>query len=258
MSAQNAAAASAATVPSAAAEKVIVALDCSKQQALTLAQQLAGKAVWLKVGMTLYYAEGPAMVAMLKEQGYKVFVDLKLHDIPHQVRGAAASVVRAGADMLTVHAVGGPEMMRAAYEGAREAFAQPPALAAEAYPKLLGITVLTSLNANTLQQLGVVRPLEEQVASLASMARICGLDGVVASPQEASRLRALLGPQADIVTPGVRPAGASLDDQSRTATPASAIKDGASQLVIGRPITHAPNPLAAFQAICKEIEGSLS
>jgi orotidine-5'-phosphate decarboxylase len=250
-------------------------LDCPPDEACLFARQLAGKAHWLKVGMTLYYEVGPAIVREFKEQGFKVFVDLKLHDIPHQVRGAAASVVRAGADLLTVHAAGGLAMMQAAAEGAEAAWeaqrtqgeggaagsagAGGAGDAGEANgallrPLVVAITVLTSMDAASLAQTGVARPLNEQALALALLARQAGLDGVVSSPQEAQALRALLGPAAAIVTPGVRPTGSAPDDQSRTATPAEALRAGASHLVIGRPITAAPDPAAAFEAIVGEIE----
>jgi orotidine-5'-phosphate decarboxylase len=254
---------SAAGTQQAAADRIIVALDCSENEAYALAASLKGKARWLKVGMTLYYAAGPRIVAALKEQGFKVFVDLKLHDIPHQVRGAAASIVRAGADLLTVHAAGGLAMMQAAVEGAREAQTgeaskagqgTSPSVPPSAKPLVVAVTVLTSMDADALAQTGVTRPLDEQVAQLAQLAQEAGLDGVVASPQEAQTLRALLGPNAAIVTPGVRPKGAAIGDQSRVATPAEAIAAGASHLVIGRPITAAPNPAAAFDAIATELE----
>jgi orotidine-5'-phosphate decarboxylase len=243
-----------------AAERIIVALDCPGDEARRLARSLAGQARWLKVGMTLYYTEGPRIVHELKEQGFKVFVDLKLHDIPHQIRGAATSVVAAGADMLTVHAAGGLAMMRAAVEGV-EAGRQPsPFVLPEpsspddpSAPLILAVTVLTSMDAETLAQVGVNRPLEKQVEQLAQLAREAGLNGVVASPQEAKALRALLGPTAAIVTPGVRPEGSDADDQSRVATPAEALANGASHLVIGRPITAASDPSAAFAAIAASL-----
>jgi orotidine-5'-phosphate decarboxylase len=229
-----------------AAERIIVALDCPADEARELARTLEGRARWLKVGMTLYYAAGSSIVREFKEQGFKVFVDLKLHDIPHQVRGAAASVVAAGADMLTVHGAGGLAMMQAASEGVEAA-----SLCSR--PLVIAITVLTSMDAATLAQAGVTRSLNEQVEALALLARQAGLDGVVSSPQEACALREILGPAAAIVTPGVRPTGAAQDDQSRTATPAEALANGASHLVIGRPITAAADPAAAFDAIVDEI-----
>jgi orotidine-5'-phosphate decarboxylase len=240
-----------------AAERIIVALDCPADEARELARELAGRALWLKVGMTLYYGAGPQIVRELKEQGFKVFVDLKLHDIPHQVRGAAASVVAAGADMLTVHGAGGLAMMQAAAEGVEDAWrkrGETPTAAAR--PLVVAITVLTSMDAAALVQVGVTRPLNEQVEAVALLARQAGLDGIVSSPQEARALRELLGPVAAIVTPGVRPVGSSRDDQSRTATPAEALSDGASHLVIGRPITAAASPSAAFREIAASLPPS--
>ncbi|MDO5042122.1 MAG: orotidine-5'-phosphate decarboxylase [Slackia sp.] len=226
------------------ADRVIVALDCDRATALELAQQLQGKAKWMKVGMTLYYAEGPSIVEILKLLGYKVFLDLKFHDIPHQVSGAAASAVEAGADMITMHAVGGIPMMQAAQSAVDESGCDADTLA---------ITVLTSMDDETLAQTGVSRSMTEQVKTLASCAQDAGLSGVVASPQEASMLRELLGPDALIVTPGVRPVGAALGDQSRVATPREAFDAGASHIVVGRPITQADDPAAAFDAIAAEL-----
>ncbi len=231
-------------------ERVIVALDCDMSQALDLADVLQGHAKWLKVGMTLYYAQGPRIVNELKGMGYNIFLDLKFHDIPHQVRGAAASATRNGADMITMHAVGGVDMMRAALEGAQGA-ADDFGLDV---PVTLGITVLTSMDATSLSACGVERPLEDQVLAMASLARDAGLAGVVASPQEASALRAALGPEAFIVTPGVRPAGSARGDQQRVATPAQAFEAGASHIVVGRPITEASDPLRAFEDIASTLQ----
>ena len=233
-----------------ARERIIVALDCGKDEALALADSLSGKAVWMKVGMTLYYAHGPEVVSALKERGFKVFLDLKLHDIPHQVRGAAKAVADSGADMMTMHAFGGVAMMAAAQEGAQ---ASAEARGAQT-PITLGVTVLTSMDDETLQGLGVSRSAADQVEALARKTQEAGISGVVASPQEAARLRDILGPDAYIVTPGVRPAGAAIGDQSRVATPAKAFEAGASHIVVGRPITQAEDPVAAFEAIVKEIE----
>ncbi len=235
------------TIP--ARERIIVALDCDRDRALQLADMLEGTAAWMKVGMTLYYSEGPAIVDALKKRGFKVFLDLKFHDIPHQVRGAADAAVRSGADMLTMHAVGGAEMMRAAREGAVEAARS----AGLVEPVTLGITVLTSMDQAALEQTGVERTVAEQVVSLARQAVGAGLSGVVASPQEAAELRRELGPSAFIVTPGVRPAGSDVGDQSRIATPAKAFAAGASHLVIGRPITQAEDPRRALEDIISEI-----
>lgn len=224
-------------------DRIIVALDCGADEARKIARSLVGKASWLKVGMTLYYQEGPRIVEELKDMGFNIFVDLKFHDIPHQIYGAAQSIARAGADMITMHAIGGLEMMRSALDGLIEA--QRPDVIT------LGITVLTSMSAEDLQLTGVERSLSDQVETLAVQAKQAGLTGVVASPNEAALLRGVLGPEAYIITPGVRPAGASLDDQSRVATPRQAFDNGASHLVIGRPITAAADPAEAFETIVK-------
>ncbi len=228
-----------------ARDRIIVAFDCGIEEAFDLADVLQGKATWVKVGMTLFYANGPAVVRALKERGYKVFLDLKFHDIPHQVEGAAYAAASSGADMLTMHTVGGVDMMRAAQKGAERAAAE----FGFDVPVTLGITVLTSMDDAALAETGVSRAMADQVVVLAEQAQRAGISGVVASPQEALRLREVLGPQAYIVTPGVRPAGGDKADQSRVATPAQAFANGASHIVIGRPITQAQDPAAAFDAI---------
>lgn len=229
---------------------VIVALDCDATEAISLASVLRGKVAWLKVGMTLYYAEGPTIVARLRELGFEVFVDLKLHDIPHQVSGAAAQIARVGAGMFTVHASGGLPMMRAAVESSRRG-AEEVGLPA---PAVLAVTVLTSTDDRGLAEVGVSRSASEQVVLLAHLARAAGVDGVVCSPREAALMRELLGENALIVTPGVRPVWSDADDQSRIATPAAALAAGASHLVIGRPITSAPIPAEAASRIVAELE----
>lgn len=228
-------------------DRVIVALDCDRSRALELADSLAGKASWVKIGMTLFYQEGPYFITALQKRGFKVFLDLKFHDIPHQVQGAARAAAEAGADMVTMHAVGGVKMMQAAKEGLAQA------RWVEEEPISLGITVLTSMSADDLSATGVTRPVAAQVAELARQTKQAGLSGVVASPQEARMLRELLGPEAYIVTPGVRPAGSDLGDQTRVATPAEAFDNGASHIVVGRPITGQADPASAFEAIAKEL-----
>ncbi len=232
------------------AERIIVALDCSLDKALSLADTLAGKVSWVKVGMTLYYEQGPFIVQELKRRGFKVFLDLKFHDIPHQVEGAARSAAASGADMLTMHAAGGIAMMQAALSGAAAGAA---AAGERKAPVSLGITVLTSTDQAGLESVGVSRELGQQVEALAQLSQAAGLSGVVASPWEAARLREILGPSAYIVTPGVRPAGAEKGDQSRIATPAQAFEAGASHIVIGRPITCAASPLEAYDAIVSSL-----
>jgi orotidine-5'-phosphate decarboxylase len=230
-------------------DRIIVALDSPDAgTALAMAERLRGRARWVKVGMTLFYAEGPGIVASLREMGFDVFVDLKLHDIPHQVRGAAAALGALGAGMLTVHASGGADMMEAAVEGAREG----AVAAGVSPPAVIAVTVLTSMDADTLASVGVVDSPADQVVGLAALARTAGVDGVVCSPKEAAAMRALLGERALVVTPGVRPTWAGSDDQARVETPGAALAAGASHLVIGRPITGADDPAAAFDRIVHE------
>lgn len=229
-------------------DQIIVALDTDAHSALSLARGLQGRATWLKVGMTLFYAEGPEIVATLKQMGFQIFLDLKLHDIPHQVEGAAREISRLGVSMFTVHAAGGREMMAAAVRGAC-AGSQECGLDT---PSVLAVTVLTSMDETTLQQTGVGDQASIQVQRLATLAVEAGVQGVVCSPREAASMREILGPERMIVTPGVRPEGAALDDQARVATPRSAIEAGASHVVIGRPITAAELPLQAFEIIATE------
>jgi orotidine-5'-phosphate decarboxylase len=233
-------------------DRVIVALDCDRDEALALASDLVGHVEWVKVGMTLFYEAGPGVVKRLRDLGFSVFVDLKLHDIPHQVSGAAERLGRLGAKMITVHASGGAAMVRAAVDGAREGAAQ---MGFDA-PAVLAITVLTSTDESTLRASGVDSTPAEQVERLATLARDAGADGVVCSPQEAARMRGLLGESALVVTPGVRPEWAAKGDQARVATPAGAIAAGASHLVVGRPITGAEDPVAAADRIVAELAGA--
>lgn len=232
-------------------DRIIVALDQPDlASALTCARALQGHARWVKVGMTLYYREGPAAVAAMRELGFDVFVDLKLHDIPHQVEGAARSLGALGAGMLTVHASGGADMIEAAVRGAGDG-AEAAGVPA---PAVIAVTVLTSMDDETLRSVGVNDTAADQAAGLAALAKTAGASGVVCSPREAADMRALLGPNTLIVTPGVRPTGTDAGDQSRIATPAAAFQAGASHLVIGRPITGAADPAPAFDAIVHDLE----
>lgn len=227
-------------------DRVIVALDVpDSETALELARSLKGQVRWVKVGMTLFYAEGPDIVRELRALGFKVFVDLKLHDIPHQVRGACRTLVRTGADMFTVHASGGRAMLAAA---AQET-AQVAAKFGLAKPSVVAVTVLTSLDDAALAELGLYGGAQEHALALGRLAKECGCDGVVCSPKEAAVMRQALGDEALVVTPGVRPVWAEAGDQARVATPEAAIAAGASHLVIGRPITAAADPAAAAQRI---------
>lgn len=232
-----------------ARDAVIVALDCDRDRAIELADTLSGVASWVKVGMTLFFREGPSIVQAMQDRGLSVFLDLKVFDIPFQARGAVESASLSGADILSIHALGSSAMVAAAREGAEAAAKERGGKRTQ----LVSISILTSMDQSSLEEIGVDRPLKEEVARLASLAVGAGSDGIVCSPQEAAEMRALLGPQALIVTPGVRPAGAAVGDQRRVATPAAAIAAGASKLVVGRPITQANDPAAAMQAIVDEL-----
>jgi orotidine-5'-phosphate decarboxylase len=230
---------------------IIVALDLPGHEALELAATLRGRIRWVKVGMTLFYAEGPAFVSQLRDLGFDVFLDLKLNDIPHQVEGAAAAIARLGVGMFTVHASGGLPMMSAAVDASCRAAQE----AGVEEPSVLAVTVLTSTDEQGLRETGVASRPADQVALLARLALRARVGGIVCSPVEAADIRGIVGPDALIVTPGVRPAGAEVGDQARISTPRSALEAGASHLVIGRPITAAPDPVAAVDQLHSEIEG---
>jgi orotidine-5'-phosphate decarboxylase len=193
--------------------------------------------------MELYYAAGNTIVQQLRDRGFNVFLDLKLHDIPNTVAGAVRSVTHAGASLLTIHATGGAAMMSAAAEAA----------AAPGSPRLLAVTVLTSMDANELAGIGITASPADQVLRLARLAHASGIDGMVCSPEEVAVLRKETGPNTLLVIPGIRPTGSAIGDQKRIATPAEAIAHGASMLVVGRPITRATDPAQAAQAILQEI-----
>lgn len=224
---------------------IIVALDYAEAaDALALAERLDPAACRLKVGKELFTAAGPQVVQALIARGFDVFLDLKFHDIPNTVAKACESAARLGVWMLNVHASGGMAMMEAAREGVARSGKNP---------RLIAVTVLTSMDQTALKQVGVATSVQGQVLHLAGLTKEAGLDGVVCSAQEATLLRSALGPDFCLVTPGIRPASASLDDQSRVVTPADAVRNGAHYLVIGRPITAAADPLAALAAIAREI-----
>lgn len=233
-------------------ERLIVALDFSSgEEALVVTQKLYPRVGFFKVGLELFTSGGRPVVEELKQMGARVFLDLKLHDILNTVTGAAAAATRLGADMLTVHALGGREMMACAVEAVREEAARLGRPA----PLVLAVTVLTAINQQVLnRELGIPATMEEQVLRLAVLARAAGVDGVVASPREVAILRRELGPGFILVTPGVRPAWAAADDQTRYLTPGEAMAAGADYLVVGRPITRAPDPLEAARKIQAEME----
>lgn len=232
-------------------DRLIVALDVSTMEQMKDIVDTLGDAVsFYKVGMELFYAAGEDTVAYLRDCGKSVFLDLKLHDIPNTVAQGVKSLTRLGANLITIHGQGGAVMLKAAADAAREAAEE---LGVDR-PKLLAITVLTSFDDTTWSGIGGQLPIADQVRRLALLAKDAGVDGVVASPLEAKLIREACGDDFLIVTPGIRPAFAAANDQKRIATPSSALRDGASRLVIGRPITKADNPREAVRMILEEME----
>jgi orotidine-5'-phosphate decarboxylase len=232
------------------APRIIVALDVpDAAAALALAARLDASKCSLKVGKELFTAAGPGLVRELAGRGFRVFLDLKFHDIPNTVAQACAAATRLGVWMLNVHASGGAAMMAAA----RDAVGRTAAEAGLPRPLLIAVTVLTSLSAGDLAAIGVNASPEEQVLRLARLTQAQGLDGVVCSAREAAALRRALGPGFALVTPGIRPEGSAANDQARVMTPPQAIAAGADYLVIGRPIAAAPDPQAALDAILASI-----
>ncbi len=232
-----------------AQQRLIVALDVpTAAAALTLVDRLEGQCPWLKVGLELFISAGPSIVETLVSRGHSIFLDLKLHDIPNTVASAVRTATSLNVRMLTVHAAGGPAMLAAAREAAAGS-AMPP--------ELLAVTVLTSMNQSEVTAVGVARSPQQQVELLARMGLESGIRGFVCSPQEVAALRTLAGPAGVLVTPGIRPAGADAGDQQRIATPAQALQQGASYLVVGRPITQAAHPAQAARNVLDEIAGAL-
>jgi orotidine-5'-phosphate decarboxylase len=223
-------------------DRLIVALDFPSQaKALALVSALSGSISIYKIGLQLYTAAGPAIVQAVAATGAKIFLDLKLHDIPNTVAKAVAAAGELGVAMLSVHLSGGSAMLKAAGE------AKPPHLS------LLGVTMLTSATQETLGEIGVAAEMPEHVLRLAELGQQTGIDGLITSPREVGLLRQRLGSEIVLVTPGVRPAWAAADDQKRFTTPREAIKNGADYLVIGRPITAAADPRAAVERIVEEL-----
>ncbi len=228
-----------------ARDRLIVALDVSSAaEARRIVTAVGGSATTFKVGQQLFTAEGPQVVKDLVTSGRKVFLDLKFHDIPNTVGHAVAEASKLGAYMVTVHASGGTKMLKAACEGAAQG---------KTHPIVLAVTVLTSLNESDLQEQGITAGIESQVLRLAGLALQSGCGGIVASAQEAARLRQSLGTGFAIVTPGVRPKGVEAGDQARVVTPHDAIAAGATHIVVGRPITGTNDPATAAAAILSEI-----
>ena len=231
-------------------DRLIVALDYhTMEDAQSLVRVLGASVSYYKVGMELYYSVGAEIVRWLKQEGKQVFLDLKLHDIPNTVASGLCSLMNLGADIMNVHASGGYTMMKTAADRLREEAARR----GQACPKLIAVTVLTSINQADWDDLGQTVQIKSAVVRWAKLAQKAGLDGVVASPNEAALIRGACGPDFLIVTPGVRQAGDGADDQSRIATPAQALGEGASHIVVGRPIRQAADPVAAAEAIIKDI-----
>jgi orotidine-5'-phosphate decarboxylase len=232
-----------------ARKRLIVALDVPDvASAIALVDRLDGACLWFKVGMELFTAAGPAAIEPLLNRGHSVFLDLKFHDIPNTVAGAVRSAATLGVRMVNVHAGGGPAMLVAA-RSALAGLSNPP--------ELLAVTMLTSMDNNQVHATGIPRSPAEQVELLARMTLESGIRGFVCSAEEVATLRRLTGPEGVLVTPGIRPAGAATGDQSRIATPAEALRQGASYLVVGRPITQSPQPAKAARAILQEMAAPL-
>jgi orotidine-5'-phosphate decarboxylase len=229
--------------------KLIAALDLpDRNAALQAVAKLSGHVGCFKIGLELFTSEGPSLVKEIRDRGERIFLDLKLHDIPNTVKSAVRSVCRLGIDMLTVHASGGAAMLAAACQEAQSS----------AYPPLvLAVTALTSLSEKDLPLIGISGSVEKWVEKLAQLASASGIPGLVASSKELPLLRRSLPDSLQLVIPGIRPAGSALQDQSRAATPAEAIGGGANYIVVGRPILQSPDPTGAADAIVQEIRGAI-
>lgn len=233
-------------------DRIITALDVhSLDDMKKLVETLGDSVSFYKVGMELFYSAGPDAVRYLKDQGKHVFLDLKVHDIPNTVAQSIRALTRLGADLMTLHGTGGRAMMEAAADAVRDEAAK---LNIER-PRLLAVTVLTSIDEEAWKEIGGKYSIAESVKNLAKLAKEAGIDGTVSSPYEAREIREMNGPDFLIVTPGIRPTFAVANDQKRFTTPFQALRDGASHLVIGRPITKAADPKEAAQKILAEIQG---
>jgi orotidine-5'-phosphate decarboxylase len=237
-----------------ARNRIAVALDfADREDVLSAAKLLRPEVGTFKLGLEAFTSHGPDLVRELVSLGAPVFLDLKLHDIPNTAAGAAAAAARTGASILNVHAAGGRDMMRAAADRAHEA----AAVAGLPSPRVIAVTILTSLDADALREVGFSAAPREAALRLAVLARESGLDGVVCSPEEVAPIRAACGAGFLLVVPGVRPAGTAAGDQKRFSTPGAAVQAGADLLVVGRPILAAPDPVAAARSIAAEIRAVL-
>jgi orotidine-5'-phosphate decarboxylase len=229
--------------------ELIVALDLPTRAAAQRAlQQLPASVRHVKIGLELFIGEGPAVLSDAAATGRRCFLDLKLHDIPRTVAHAVRSAAAHNVFMLTVHAKGGEAMLKAAAEAA--------AACGAARPRVIAVTTLTSLNQDDLTQLGITRPLAEHTLALGKLAIASGCDGLVCSPLELAMFRRELGPAPLLVAPGIRPSGAATGDQKRVASPADAVRAGASFLVVGRPILEAQDPSAAAESVLQEMQAA--
>ena len=229
---------------SVSSRKILCAIDTTDMAAaISLAEALRDQVGGVKLGKEFFTAQGPAGIARIAETGHQIFLDLKFHDIPNTVAGAVRAAAGLGCFMLTIHASGGAAMIRAAVD----------ARCGTATPRIIAVTVLTSLAAPDLEQVGQKGPIPDQVLRLGRLAQANGADGIVASPHEVAALREALGTDMDLIVPGVRPDWAGADDQKRIMTPSDAVRAGADFLVIGRPITQAADPAAAARRIADEI-----
>jgi orotidine-5'-phosphate decarboxylase len=237
--------------PSPAGNRVCIALDYpTRGEAVDAARRFAPRVGWLKIGLEAFVADGPSLVREVAALGPRVFLDLKFHDIPNTVGRAVAAAARSGAHLVNVHALGGRAMLTAAREAAGS-------MDAGQRPRIVAVTLLTSIDARALSDLPVAGHPEGIARRLAALANECGLDGVVCSPEDLPGIRQTCGDGFLTVVPGIRPAGSAAGDQKRTASPAEAIRRGADLLVIGRPVTAAPDPDAALASILLEIESAL-
>jgi orotidine-5'-phosphate decarboxylase len=231
--------------------RIIFALDVGDMgSAKSWVRKLKGHVGWFKVGLELFTAVGPDIVKLVKDNGIQCFLDLKFHDIPNTVAGAVRSAVKTGADMMTIHLSGGRAMILAARDTARE---ESKALGS-VKPKVVGVSVLTSLGTDDLNEIGVGKNPSDQVAHLSQLASSCNIDGMVCSAEDLPHIRRSVPESLLLITPGIRPGGSQKGDQKRIATPSFALKSGADLLVIGRPISEASDPIKAVQQIVEEME----
>jgi len=229
--------------------QIIVALDvASLDEIEPIIQRIPIEIDFFKIGLELFCAEGPAVLRTVSSQGKKLFLDLKLHDIPRTVARAVQSASKHRVQLLTVHACGGKQMLKDAAQAARDM--------GPAAPKLLAVTALTSLDESDLRDLGIQRTPADHVLKMADLALSCGIDGLVSSPLEVKKLRDQFGPNPILVTPGIRLPAGPVGDQKRTGSPAQAVKDGSSYLVVGRPILEAQDPTSAARAILQDMQSA--